>query len=121
MRGTISTRITRRTRARPSGSGVLRAAHRLHAFARHIREDLAGAIRHRAAARYSAEDPDFVRIYIDCTTQGLAPLTARLSRSIESIAAQAYRRLLADAQQKGEIDASLDPAIAAFCLDNLLC
>jgi TetR/AcrR family transcriptional regulator len=74
----------------------------------------------RAAARYSAEDPDFVRIYIDCTTQGLAPLAARLSRSIESVAAEAYRRLLTEAQQKGEIDASLDPAIAAFCLDNLL-
>jgi TetR/AcrR family transcriptional regulator len=74
----------------------------------------------RAAAFSSKQDPDFVRIYIDCTTQGLAPMAARLSRSIESIAAEAYRRLLAEAQQRGEIDAALDPAIAAFCMDNLL-
>jgi AcrR family transcriptional regulator len=73
-----------------------------------------------AAVSYSEQDPDFVKIYIDCTTQGLAPLAARLSRSIESIAADAYRRLLSDAQQRGEIDPALDTSIAAFCLDNLL-
>ena len=73
-----------------------------------------------AAVSYSEKDPDFVKIYIDCTTQGLAPLAARLSRSIESIAADAYRRLLSEAQQRGEIDPGLDTSVAAFCLDNLL-
>lgn len=73
-----------------------------------------------AAVSYSEKDPDFVKIYIDCTTQGLAPLAARLSRSIESIAADAYRRLLGEAQQRGEIDPALDTSVAAFCLDNLL-
>jgi AcrR family transcriptional regulator len=73
-----------------------------------------------AAVSYSEQDPDFVKIYIDCTTQGLAPLAARLSRSIEGIAADAYRRLLADAQARGEIDPALDTSVAAFCLDNLL-
>ena len=61
-----------------------------------------------------------MKIYIDCTTQGLAPLAARLSRSIEGIAADAYRRLLGQAQARGEIDAALDTSVAAFCLDNLL-
>jgi len=74
----------------------------------------------RAAVEYSRGDPDFTRIYIDCTTQGLAPLAARLSRSIESIAAQTYRRLIAEAQRRGELDRGLDPAVAAFCMDNLL-
>ena len=73
-----------------------------------------------AAVSYSEKDPDFVKIYIDCTTQGLAPLAARLSRSIESIAADAYGRLLKDAQSRGEIDPDLDTSVAAFCLDNLL-
>ena len=73
-----------------------------------------------AAVRYSEQDPDFVKIYIDCTTQGLAQLAARLSRSIESIAADAYRRLLREAQARGEIDPGLDTSVAAFCLDNLL-
>ncbi len=74
----------------------------------------------QAAVAYSEQDPDFVKIYIDCTTQGLAPLAARLSRSIESIAADAYRRLLSEAQARGEIDPALDTSVAAFCLDNLL-
>ena len=73
-----------------------------------------------AAVSYSEKDPDFVKIYIDCTTQGLAPLASRLSRSIESIAADAYGRLLKDAQARGEIDPGLDTSVAAFCLDNLL-
>ena len=73
-----------------------------------------------AAVTYSEQDPDFVKIYIDCTTQGLAQLAARLSRSIESIAADAYRRLLSEAQAQGEIDPGLDTSVAAFCLDNLL-
>jgi len=73
-----------------------------------------------AAVSYSEQDPDFVKIYIDCTTQGLAPLAARLSRSIESLAADAYRRLLKEAQARGEIDPALDTSVAAFCLDNLL-
>jgi TetR/AcrR family transcriptional regulator len=74
----------------------------------------------RAAIEHSRKDPDFVRIYIDCTTQGLAPLAARLTTSIETIAATTYRTLIAEAQARGEIDPSLDPSIAAFCLDNLL-
>ncbi|HEY9595399.1 MAG TPA: TetR/AcrR family transcriptional regulator, partial [Spirochaetia bacterium] len=73
----------------------------------------------RAAIEYSRKDPDFVRIYIDCTTQGLAPLAARLSNRIESIAAEAYRKLIAAGQARGEIDPELDPSVAAFCLDNL--
>ena len=73
----------------------------------------------RAAVEYSLRDPEFVRIYIDCTTQGLAPLASRLSRSIESVAAEAYRKMIADAQRTGEVDPKLDPGIAAFCLDNL--
>ena len=73
----------------------------------------------RSAIAYSLRDPEFVRIYIDCTTQGLAPLAARLSRSIESVAAEAYRRMIVEAQRTGEVDAGLDPGIAAFCLDNL--
>jgi TetR/AcrR family transcriptional regulator len=73
-----------------------------------------------AAVNYSEQDPDFVKIYIDCTTQGLAQLAARLSGDIESIAAEAYRHLLKDAQNRGEIDPGLDTSVAAFCLDNLL-
>ncbi len=73
----------------------------------------------RAAVEYSLQDPEFVRIYIDCTTQGLAPLATRLSRSIESVAAEAYRRLIAEGQSTGQVDPGLDPDTTAFCLDNL--
>ena len=74
----------------------------------------------QAAVSYSEKDPDFVSIYIDCTTQGLAALAARLSKSIESIAAEAYRKVIMEAQGRGEIDPAMDPGLAAFCLDNLL-
>jgi TetR/AcrR family transcriptional regulator len=61
-----------------------------------------------------------VQIYLDCTTQKLAPLAAKLSRNIETLAATTYRRLLDEAKARGEIPSEVDTAFAAFCLDNLL-
>ena len=73
----------------------------------------------RAAAETSAADPENVRIYICCTTEELAPLAARLSGNIEAASAGRYRAMVVEAQAKGEVDPSVDPAWAAFFLDDL--
>lgn len=73
-----------------------------------------------AAVEFSEREPELVQIYLDCTTQRLAPLAAKLSRNIETIAATTYRRLLDEAKARGEIPSEVDTTFAAFCLDNLL-
>jgi AcrR family transcriptional regulator len=72
-----------------------------------------------AAIAYSEMEPELVQLYVLCTTQELAPLAGHLSRRIETITAECYRRLLAEARRTGEISADVDPAFDAFCIDNL--
>jgi len=73
-----------------------------------------------AAVDSSLADPDMVRIYLACTTEELAPLAARLSRSIESVAAVRYRDMVAEAKAAGEVAADLDEAASAFLIDDIL-
>ena len=73
-----------------------------------------------AAVKTSLEDPDSVRLYIACTTEELSPLAGKLTSRIESASAGRYRAMIAEAQAKGEADRSLDPAWAAFFLDDIL-
>lgn len=74
----------------------------------------------RAAQEYSRRYPELNQIYLDMTSEGLAHLSRQLSGKLESISAQLYRRLLAEAAASGDIAGDLDPAVAAFCLDNLV-
>ena len=74
----------------------------------------------RAAVEWSRKDPDLLNLYIACTTEELAPLAAKLSGRIESVAAEGYRRMVADARARGEIAPDSSDSVAAFCLDNLL-
>lgn len=74
----------------------------------------------RAAWAGSLEEQELVRIYIDCTTEGLAPLAGRLSRRLESMTADLYSALLEEARSRGEIAQDVDPRIGAFFVDNLL-
>ena len=73
----------------------------------------------RAAVDWSRKDPDLLNLYIACTTQELAPLAAKLSGRIESVAAERYRQMVAEAKSRGEIDPGVSDGVAAFCLDNL--
>jgi TetR/AcrR family transcriptional regulator len=63
---------------------------------------------------------ELVQIYIACMTQELAPMAGQLSRRIEERAARTYRRMLAEARSRGEISAAVDPALEAFCFDNVI-
>jgi AcrR family transcriptional regulator len=73
----------------------------------------------RASVQTSRDDPEAVKLYIACTTEELANLSSRLSSSIEEVSAVRYRRMVKEAQAKGEIDPSLDPGWVAFFLDDL--
>jgi TetR/AcrR family transcriptional regulator len=73
----------------------------------------------RAAVEWSQKDPDLLNLYIACTTEELAPLAAKLSGRIESVAARRYSQMVAEAKERGEIDADLSEPATAFCLDNL--
>lgn len=72
-----------------------------------------------AAVEWSQKDPDLLNLYIACTTEELAPLAAKLLGRIESVAAERYRQMIAEARSRGEIDPGVSDAVAAFCLDSL--
>lgn len=74
----------------------------------------------RAAVDSAREDPDLVRLYLACTTDELSGLAERLSGRLESISAERYRALVAEAAARGEIAPVEDPGAAAFILDDLL-
>jgi AcrR family transcriptional regulator len=74
----------------------------------------------RACVDTSLADPEAVRLYIACTTEELSRLASPLSDSIEAVSASRYRALIAEAQGRGEVEASLDPGWAAFFLDDIL-
>jgi len=73
----------------------------------------------RAAIEWSRKDPDLLNLYISGTTQELSPLAAKISRRIESVAADSYRQMVAKARAGGEIAPGCSDKVAAFCLDNL--
>jgi TetR/AcrR family transcriptional regulator len=74
---------------------------------------------HRARD-YAISNPELNLVYLDATTQGLSHLSTRLSRSLESLSAELYRKVLVSAQGKGEVRPEIAPGAVAFCLDNLL-
>jgi len=71
------------------------------------------------AVATSRSDPDSVRLYIACTTEELSSLAERLSNRIESVSADKYRAMVAEAKKNGEIRADLDNGWTAFFLDDL--
>ncbi len=73
----------------------------------------------RAAVASSLEDPEILRIYVDCTTEELSGIADELARRIETESSERYRRMVADAAASGEIAADSDPAMTAFLLDDI--
>lgn len=74
----------------------------------------------RMARDYARRYPELTHIYMESATQGLSPLSARLSFRLESVTADLYRRTLAKAREKGMIRDDLDDGAIAFFLDNIL-
>jgi AcrR family transcriptional regulator len=74
----------------------------------------------RMALTYSRKYPELNQIYLDLTSEGLSHLSQRLSRQMETITAEFYRALMADAKKNGIIPSDIDESVAAFCIDNLM-
>ena len=72
-----------------------------------------------SAYEYSVKDPEMIRMYIDCTSEDLASMAARLSRRMESLSAGTYARWVSDGKKGKEVNPGVDEKIAAFFLDNL--
>lgn len=72
-----------------------------------------------AAVRSAQDDPDLIRLYVACTTEELAPLAERLSGRIESVSADRYTRMVAEAASSGQIRGDLDPAATAWLVDDI--
>ena len=56
-----------------------------------------------AAVEWSKKDPDLLNLYIAYATEELAPLAAKLAGRIESVAAERYREMVADARRRGAV------------------
>lgn len=63
---------------------------------------------------------EYVRLYHEITATGNQPLVHELAMQLESYTAGAYTQLFEAAQRSGEVRSDIDPAVLAFCLDNLL-
>lgn len=72
----------------------------------------------RACITFSKEHSPYIQMYhaITHTQEG----AKEYAEAIESVTAATYTRLLAKAQQEGEVRQDLDPALGAMFFDNLL-
>lgn len=68
---------------------------------------------------HSRENPQVINLYNELTTEGNTSLANKLSHQLETVSADCYRKLIEEAQEKGEIDQTINARIFAFSLDNL--
>ncbi|MCP4133548.1 MAG: TetR/AcrR family transcriptional regulator [bacterium] len=74
----------------------------------------------RAAQRYSKKYPELNQVYLDITSEGLAHLSRKLSRKMETITALYYRTIINESKENGTVASEVDEYILSFCLDNLI-
>ncbi len=74
----------------------------------------------RVAQRFSREHPKLIQLYQDITSEHLAHLSKKLSRKLEEVSVQFYRRQLQKAKQEGLVDPDLDDFVTTFCIDNII-
>lgn len=73
-----------------------------------------------ASRSFAQEYPLLNQIYLDITTQGLSPMSVRLSRELEDITPRILSAMIKKAKSEGKVDAELDEGVASFCIDNIL-
>lgn len=73
----------------------------------------------KAIQTTSREQQQLIRLYSELTGVGNSELVQQLSYEIEAISASMYTALIKDGQDTGEIRLDIEPAMAAFLLDNL--
>ncbi len=70
--------------------------------------------------KYSRQYSLLNQLYLEATTQGIAEMSRKLSMKMESVSAGFYRKIIEDAIRDGIADSRINPATAAFCVDNIL-
>lgn len=74
----------------------------------------------RLAQRFSRENPKLIQLYQDITSEHLAHLSRKLSRKLEEISVQFYRRQIQLAKEAGLVTPDLDDFVTTFCIDNII-
>ena len=74
----------------------------------------------RAAHGYSIEEPDIIKLYGVITSDNDEERAAMVAGKLEGITSGAYRQLMADAQQRGEVRDDISPGVLAVMVDNQL-
>lgn len=68
---------------------------------------------------FAIQHPQLNQIYLDLTTQALAPLSQRLSNEIEQVTPVILSEKIQKAQAQGSVSPLVDARVAAFCMDNI--
>lgn len=74
----------------------------------------------RAAHDYSIEEPDIIKLYGVITSDNDEERAAIVAKKLEGITSAAYRQLMAEAQQRGEVRDDISPGVLAVMVDNQL-
>ena len=74
----------------------------------------------RAVQIHARKYTEYNQIYLDMTSEGIAHLSSQLSKKMETITADYFRAILAEAMEQGIVDKNLDKHVTAFCIDNLI-
>ena len=73
----------------------------------------------RIILRTNREQNDLIRLYLQLASSTYDDMTEQLGFNLENFTANCYRKILKDGQTKGEVRADIDPAMAAYHLDNI--
>ena len=73
----------------------------------------------RIILRTNREQANLIRLYLELTSSSNNDMTKLLSFNLETFSSQCYRQILANGQATGEVPVDIDPAMAAFHLDNI--
>ncbi len=69
---------------------------------------------------YAKKHPDLCKLYLNLSTEQLAPMAKRLSEKMEVSFIHVYTEIFERAKEKGEVRKDLDVPLAAYYLDNLV-
>lgn len=73
----------------------------------------------RIILRTNREQGNLIRLYLELTSSTSDDMTEQLSFDLETFSAKTYREILRNGQTTGEIRADIDPAMAAYHMDNI--
>jgi TetR/AcrR family transcriptional regulator len=72
-----------------------------------------------ASREFSLKYPKLNQLYLDLTTQALAPLSIRLSNKLERITPQMLCDFITAGVEEGIVNEKVDERVMAYCIDNI--